>query len=47
MPLRELMRDIIDRGYDGYCTVELVTIYMNEPRIYAQALERFARCCRG
>lgn len=42
MPLRELMRDIIDRGYDGYCTVELVTMYMNEPRLYArQALERF------
>ena len=40
--LRELMRDIIDRGYDGYCTVELVTMYMNEPRLYArQALERF------
>nr|EFP3224768.1 amino acid permease [Escherichia coli] len=42
MPLRELMRDIIDRGYEGYCTVELVTMYMNEPRLYArQALERF------
>ena len=34
--------DIIDRGYEGYCTVELVTMYMNEPRLYArQALERF------
>ncbi|ELY4721314.1 fructoselysine 3-epimerase [Cronobacter sp. 153480017-3] len=42
MPLRELMRDIIDRGYDGYCTIELVTMYMNEPRLYArQALSRF------
>lgn len=42
MPLRELMRDIIERGYEGYCTVELVTMYMNEPRLYArQALERF------
>lgn len=42
MPLRELMRDIIDRGYDGYCTIELVTMYMNEPRLYArQALARF------
>ncbi|EOL8971373.1 fructoselysine 3-epimerase [Cronobacter dublinensis] len=42
MPLRELMRDIIDRGYDGYCTIELVTMYMNEPRLYArQALTRF------
>ena len=30
------------RGYEGYCTVELVTMYMNEPRLYArQALERF------
>ncbi|MEX0354803.1 fructoselysine 3-epimerase [Cronobacter sakazakii] len=36
MPLRELMRDIIDRGYDGYCTIELVTMYMNEPRLYAR-----------
>ncbi|ELY4671376.1 fructoselysine 3-epimerase [Cronobacter muytjensii] len=42
MPLRELMRDITDRGYDGYCTIELVTMYMNEPRLYArQALARF------
>ncbi|MDI7493186.1 fructoselysine 3-epimerase [Cronobacter dublinensis] len=42
MPLRELMRDIIDRGYNGYCTIELVTMYMNEPRLYArQALARF------
>ncbi|WEP45044.1 fructoselysine 3-epimerase [Cronobacter dublinensis subsp. infanticibi] len=42
MPLRELMRDIIDRGYNGYCTIELVTMYMNEPRLYArQALMRF------
>ncbi|ELY4126343.1 fructoselysine 3-epimerase [Cronobacter malonaticus] len=42
MPLRELMRDILDRGYDGYCTIELVTMYMNEPRLYArQALARF------
>ena len=36
MPLRELMRDIIERGYEGYCTVELVTMYMNEPRLYAR-----------
>ncbi|EOU9539817.1 fructoselysine 3-epimerase [Cronobacter dublinensis] len=42
MPLRELMRDIIDRGYNGYYTIELVTMYMNEPRLYArQALTRF------
>ena len=42
MPLRELIRDIIDRGYDGYCTIELVTMYMNEPRLYARkALARF------
>ncbi len=42
MPLRELMRDIIDSGYNGYCTIELVTMYMNEPRLYArQALARF------
>lgn len=41
MPLRELMRDIIERGYEGYCTVELVTMYMNEPRLMPAALERF------
>ncbi|MFO6483885.1 hypothetical protein ACLBR5_05330 [Escherichia coli] len=35
------MRDIIDRGYDGYCTVELVTMYMNEPDDACQVLERF------
>lgn len=47
MPLRELMRDIIDRGYEGYCTVELVTMYMNEPRLYARGRwNAFARCCR-
>ncbi|WP_044183728.1 fructoselysine 3-epimerase [Phytobacter massiliensis] len=42
MPLRELMQDVIASGYDGYCTIELVTMYMNEPRLFArQALERF------
>ena len=47
MPLRELMRDIIERGYEGYCTVELVTMYMNEPRLgVRQRWNAFARCCR-
>lgn len=36
MSLRELMRDIIERGYEGYCTVELVTMYMNEFRFYVR-----------
>ena len=36
------MRDVIASGYNGYCTIELVTMYMNEPRLFArQALERF------
>lgn len=47
MPLRELMRDIIDRGYEGYCTVELVTMYMNEPRLYARRAGTLSRAAAG
>ena len=46
MPLRELMRDIIEQGYEGYCTVELVTMYERAQTLCRQALEPFARCCR-
>lgn len=42
IPLAALMQDIQRRGYQGYCTIELVTMYMNEPRLHAAlALERF------
>ncbi len=48
MPLRELMRDIIERGYEGYCTVELVTnVYEQSPdSMPARRWNAFARCCR-
>lgn len=42
------MRDIIERGYEGYCTVELVTMYMNEPRFLCPpGAERFQRAAAG
>lgn len=34
MLLWELMCDIIEWGYEGYCMVELVMMYMNEFRFY-------------
>lgn len=42
MLLWELMCDIIEWGYEGYCMVELVMMYMNEFRFYVcQVLECF------
>ncbi len=41
IPLRQLFREIEAVGYDGYCTVELVSAYMNEPTLGAAlAMER-------
>jgi len=41
IPLRQLLRAIEARDYKGYCTIELVMAYMNEPSLYAElALER-------
>lgn len=36
MPLAELMEEIKERDYKGYLTIELVTGYINEPRLYAK-----------
>ncbi|WP_410013244.1 fructoselysine 3-epimerase [Sodalis sp. C49] len=48
IPLAPLMRELTARGYDGYCTLELVTLYMNEPRLYAAlALDRFQALMAG
>ncbi len=41
MPLRQLFREIEASPYCGYCTIELVTAYINEPSLYASlAIER-------
>lgn len=36
LPLKELMHEIKDMGYDKTITIELVTAYINEPRFYAK-----------
>lgn len=42
IPLAPLMRELAQRQYHGFCTIELVTMYMNEPRLHAAlALDRF------
>jgi len=42
IPLAALMRELAQRHYQGFCTIELVTMYMNEPRLHAAlALDRF------
>jgi protein FrlC len=35
IPLRELFKEIEASKYTGYCTIELVSIYMNEPSLGA------------
>ena len=41
IPLRQLLRAIQEKDYDGYCTIELVTAYINEPSLYTElAIER-------
>jgi fructoselysine 3-epimerase len=41
IPLRQLLRAIEAKNYDGYCTIELVTSYINEPGLYTElAIER-------
>ncbi len=41
IPLRQLFREIEASGYKGYCTIELVSAYMNEPSLgSALAIER-------
>ncbi|MCO5997898.1 fructoselysine 3-epimerase [Actinoallomurus rhizosphaericola] len=36
IPLRELLAEFRAAGYDGTATIELVTNYLNEPRLYAR-----------
>ncbi len=36
LPLPELLQEIKERGYGGTMTIELVTAYINEPRLYAR-----------
>lgn len=36
LPLRELMAELADAGYTGTATIELVTNYLHEPRLYAR-----------
>lgn len=36
MPLKEILQEIKDFGYDGTATVELVTAYIHEPSVYAK-----------
>ena len=41
LPLPELLAELCQRGYQGRCTIELVTAYQNEPSLYARrAVER-------
>lgn len=36
IPLRELILELKEAGYQGTATIELVTGYINEPRLYAR-----------
>jgi protein FrlC len=41
MPLKQVIHQIENSQYDGYCTIELVTMYMSDPTLYsALAIER-------
>lgn len=41
MPLRKIIRELREAGYDGMATIELVTNYMSDPSFYAElALNR-------
>jgi protein FrlC len=44
IPLKELMEEINEYGYNGGATIELVTAYINEPSLYAKkAIDRFKK----
>jgi len=48
IPLRQLFREIAAANYKGFCTIELVTAYMNEPSLYsALAIERVNELLEG
>ena len=36
LPLKEMLQELKEIGYDGTATIELVTAYINEPRFYAR-----------
>jgi fructoselysine 3-epimerase len=41
MPMKQLIQQIEKSPFDGYCTIELVTMYMNDPKLYsALAIQR-------
>lgn len=44
IPMKELMEEIKEFGYNGSVTIELVTAYINEPSLYArQAINRLKK----
>lgn len=48
IPLRQLFREIEAVDYKGFCTIELVTAYINEPSLYASlAIERVNELLEG
>jgi fructoselysine 3-epimerase len=48
IPLRQLLREIAERAYPGYCTIELVMAYLNEPSLYSSlAIERITELMEG
>lgn len=48
IPLRQLFREIEAADYKGFCTVELVMAYMNEPSLYSSlAIERMNELLEG
>lgn len=48
IPLRQLFREMEAAGYGGYCTIELVSAYMNEPSLgSALAIERVNELLKG
>jgi protein FrlC len=48
IPLRQLFREIEAAGYEGYCTIELVSAYMNEPSLGSTlAIERVKDLLKG
>ena len=48
IPLRELFREIDATSYDEYCTIELVSQYINEPTLgSAMAIRRIRKLLEG
>jgi protein FrlC len=48
IPLRELFREIEATSYDEYCTIELVSQYINEPTLgSAMAIRRIKKLLEG